>query len=103
MGAVSRQGRPEGADGLGGETRSDHGQGRGGPAWGPTAPGGSPQCVGPDGDQVLRGATRRRRRACRPCCWWLSPSRVERYFEDQEQEVGLDQWGERHWLGLKRT
>lgn len=28
--------------------------------------------------------------------------RVERCFEDQKQEVGLDQWEGRHWLGLKR-
>jgi len=27
---------------------------------------------------------------------------VERCFEDQKQEVGLDQWEGRHWLGLKR-
>lgn len=28
--------------------------------------------------------------------------RVERCFEDQKQEVGLDQWEGRRWLGLKR-
>ncbi len=28
--------------------------------------------------------------------------RIERCFEDQKQEVGLDQWEGRHWLGLKR-
>ena len=28
--------------------------------------------------------------------------RVERCFEDQKQEVGLDQWEGRHWRGLKR-
>jgi len=28
--------------------------------------------------------------------------RVERCFQDQKQEVGLDQWEGRHWLGLKR-
>lgn len=28
--------------------------------------------------------------------------RVERYFEDQKQEVGLDQWEGRRWLSLKR-
>ena len=28
--------------------------------------------------------------------------RVERCFEDQKQEVGLDQWEGRSWLGLKR-
>lgn len=28
--------------------------------------------------------------------------RVERCFEDQKQEVGLDQWEGRCWLGLKR-
>lgn len=28
--------------------------------------------------------------------------RVERCFEDGKQEVGLDQWEGRHWLGLKR-
>jgi SRSO17 transposase len=28
--------------------------------------------------------------------------RVERCFEDHKQEVGLDQWEGRHWLGLKR-
>ncbi len=28
--------------------------------------------------------------------------RVERNFEDQKQEVGLDQWEGRGWLGLKR-
>jgi SRSO17 transposase len=28
--------------------------------------------------------------------------RVERCFEDQKQEVGLDQWEGCHWLGLKR-
>jgi SRSO17 transposase len=28
--------------------------------------------------------------------------RVERCFEDQKQEVGLDQWEGRQWLGLKR-
>lgn len=28
--------------------------------------------------------------------------RVERCFEDQKQEIGLDQWEGRHWLGLKR-
>jgi SRSO17 transposase len=28
--------------------------------------------------------------------------RVERCFEDQKQEVGLDQWEGRHWVGLKR-
>lgn len=28
--------------------------------------------------------------------------RVERCFQDQKQEVGLDQWEERRWLGLKR-
>ena len=27
---------------------------------------------------------------------------VERCFEDQKQEVGLDQWEGRRWLGLKR-
>lgn len=28
--------------------------------------------------------------------------RVERCFEDQKQEIGLDQWEGRRWLGLKR-
>jgi SRSO17 transposase len=28
--------------------------------------------------------------------------RVERCFQDQKQEVGLDQWEGRRWLGLKR-
>lgn len=28
--------------------------------------------------------------------------RVERCFEDQKQELGLDQWEGRRWLGLKR-
>jgi SRSO17 transposase len=28
--------------------------------------------------------------------------RVERCFEDQKQEIGLDQWEGRHYLGLKR-
>jgi SRSO17 transposase len=28
--------------------------------------------------------------------------RVERCFEDQKQEVGLDQWEGRRWLGLQR-
>lgn len=28
--------------------------------------------------------------------------RVERCFQDQKQEVGLDQWEGRSWLGLKR-
>jgi SRSO17 transposase len=28
--------------------------------------------------------------------------RVERCFEDQKQEVGLDQWEGRRWLGWKR-
>ena len=28
--------------------------------------------------------------------------RIERCFEDQKQEVGLDQWEGRHWRGLKR-
>ncbi len=28
--------------------------------------------------------------------------RVERCFEDGKQEVGLDQWEGRRWLGLKR-
>jgi len=28
--------------------------------------------------------------------------RVERCFEDQKQEVGLDQWEDRRWLGLKQ-
>ena len=28
--------------------------------------------------------------------------RVERCFEDQKQEVGLDQWEGRRWLSLKR-
>ena len=28
--------------------------------------------------------------------------RIERRFEDQKQEVGLDPWEGRHWLGLKR-
>jgi SRSO17 transposase len=28
--------------------------------------------------------------------------RVERCFEDQKQEVGLDQWEGRRWRGLKR-
>jgi SRSO17 transposase len=27
---------------------------------------------------------------------------IERCFEDQKQEVGLDQWEGRHWRGLKR-
>ena len=27
---------------------------------------------------------------------------MERCFEDQKQEVGLDQWEGRRWLGLKR-
>ena len=28
--------------------------------------------------------------------------RVERCFQDQKQEIGLDQWEGRHYLGLKR-
>jgi len=28
--------------------------------------------------------------------------RIEQCFEDQKQEVGLDPWEGRHWLGLKR-
>ena len=28
--------------------------------------------------------------------------RVERCFRDQKQEIGLDQWEGRHWVGLKR-
>jgi len=60
------------------------------------------QWVGPDGDQVFREQRRRRRRVCKkPCCWRLfSRWHVERCFEDQKQEVGLDQLGSRHWLGL---
>ena len=54
VGAVSRQGRREGADGLGSETRSDYGQGREGLAGNAVAPGGGSQCFRPDGDQVLR-------------------------------------------------
>jgi SRSO17 transposase len=32
----------------------------------------------------------------------FSPWHGERCFEDQKQEVGLDQWEGRRWLGLKR-
>ena len=53
VGAVSCQRWREGADGLGGEARSDYGQGREGLARNAAAPGGRSQCVGPDGGQVL--------------------------------------------------